>query len=660
MVTNQKGNTLITVMITSLVIITIGMAILSASIGGAKRTEVRETDIDITYDGLRLIDEMTADLSTRLAQDSFKIKDLSPIDLSSKLTTYFSSQINSAQFGESISCVNVVDVTGNSPKYLISGTDNQCLGSGLADLKTFNINTSLQLTRILDFVVTVKTPDGQQGKVNRTVRKRVILSPLPGFLKYAAGAGNQTILNGSPNIAGNVFGKKIVIDKNAHYQLMDGDEEQIETPYSSIFGDIYIDSSESDYKAVMNYLTADKFYHQRLPQLKNDSQFASVKFEETFLERINEIQQDQGFVQTPSLENLSQQLEQSIKQTYSFNTLNLPDVLSNPLDEIESELDSVLDQEMFNEVNNLSYKLIDVSLASTIQVPGDLVISSVSSILNFPGKIISDGDIYIIGNKSITLNDIIATGDINLINLGEDIEVTGNIISAGDINIQSNSGFSFENDSQTPGYMLAGKSMKIESLDSTSNIIGNLFAAENLLIQGNSNEGSNPEDDEVIFDSVIYTGKEAFISNLNISGSEENTKQLILLSGEKLTMTRMNEYKNFNPSDEDENFDGKIPNTTIKPLKAFFYTNTEAELYGVGSLFHIDGGVFANDTLRINAIRGDISSIQEADLYSTKIDQDNHYSRFNINYNRDILLQKIDALPKTDFLSLFSDEISVQ
>ncbi|WP_113930180.1 hypothetical protein [Bacillus sp. P14.5] len=662
MVTNEKGNTLITVMITSLVVITIGMAILSASIGGAKRTEVRETDIDITYDGLRLVDEMTADLSTRLAHNTFKIENLSASDLSAKLTAYFTTQSTSSQFGDSISCVNVVDVTGSSPKYLIAGTENQCLGSGLADLETFNIDTSVQLTRVLDFVVSVNTPDDQQGMVNRTVRKRVILSPLPGFLKYAAGAGNQTILNGSPNIAGNVFGKEIIIDKNAHYQLTSGDQEEIETPYSSIFGDIYINSSESDYTAVMDYLTADKFYHQQLPQLKNDSQFVSVNFEKTFTDRIKEIQQDQGFAQSQTLDELSLQLEQAIKSEYTFNLSDLPGVLTSPLGEAASGLDSLLGEDIANEVNTLGYKLIDTSVSSTIRVPGDLVISSVTSALNFPEKIVADGDIYIIGNKSITLNDIISTGDIHLINLDGEINVKGNILSAGEINIQSNNGFTFKNDNETPGYMLAGKALTIESLDSKSTIIGNLVAGENLLIQGNSNEGDQPEDDEVVFDSVIYSKGEAFISNLNILGNvDENiTKQLILLSGGKLTMTRMNEYKNFVPSDEAENYEGKISDETVQPLKAFFYTDQDAELYGVGSLFHIDGGVFANDTLTINAIRGDITSIQDADLYSTNIDQDNHYSRFNINYNRDILLQKIDALPKTEFLSLFSDEVSVQ
>ncbi|WP_456273864.1 hypothetical protein [Bacillus sp. AK031] len=658
---NQKGNTLITVMITSLVVITIGMGVLSASIGGAKRTEVRETDIDITYEGLKLIDELTADLSTKLVQNNFKIEQLSPLDLTSKLTSHFTSKIGTGSMNDSISCVNIVDVTSNSPKYLIPGDDHQCLGGSLASLKTFDINPSLQLTRVLEFVVTVQTPDTKEGKVTRTIRKRIILSPLPGFLKYAAGAGEKTILNGSPNIAGNVFGNELAIDKNAHYQLTDGDQEEIETPYPSIFGDIYINASQSDYKAVMDYLTADKFYHQRLPLLKNDSQFISVDFEKTFTERVNEIQQDQGFSQTSTIQNLPQQLEQSIRRGYTFSLANLPDLLKQPLDIVNGGLEDILGLDLFNNVNDLSYKLIDNSLGSTIEVPGDLVISSVNSILDFPGKIIADGDIYIIGNKSINLNDIIATGDIHLINLDDSIEINGNVISAGNITIQGNNSLLFNSEGQgQPGYMLAGRSLTIQSLDSQSTIVGNLFAGENLLIQGNSNEGDQPEDDEVIFDSVIYAGGEAFISNLNISGNENNTKQLVLLSGEKLTMTRMNEYKNFADSEEPESFRGTVSESSIKPLKAFFYTDDSAELYGVGSLFHIDGGVFANDTLEINAIRGEIDNIQQADLFSTKIDQDYHLSRFNINYNRDILLQKIDALPKTEFLSLFSDEISVQ
>ncbi|WP_421380223.1 hypothetical protein ACOJQI_17360 [Bacillus salacetis] len=663
---NEKGNTLITVMITSLVVITIGMGVLSASIGGAKRTEVRETDIDITYEGLKLIDELTADLSTKLVQNNFKIEQLSPLNLTSKLSSYFTSRIGSTSMNDSISCVNIVDVTANRPQYLISGEENQCLGDGLSSLKTFNIDSSLQLTRVLEFVVTVHTPENQEGKVNRTIRKRVILSPLPGFLKYAAGAGNKTILNGSPNIVGNVFGNEIILDKNAHYQLTGGTEEEIETPYSSIFGDIYINSSRADYKTVMDTLTAEKFYHGELPDLKNDSQFIAVDFEDTFTERINEIQLDQGFRQTPTVNNLSQHLRNSIKEQYTFSITNLPDVLKKPLDNLLggggllTGLPSLQDLGISAGERDNSYKLIDEMLSSTLEVPGDLVISSVESALNFTGKIVADGDIYVIGNKSIKLNDIIATGDIHLVNLNDTIQVDGDIISAGNITIQGkDEGFLFNYESSDPGYILAGKTLTIESLDTKSFITGNLFAGENLVIQGDSNEGNNEENDEIEFDSVIYARGESLISNLNISGSESNQKQLVLLSGDKLTVTRMNEFKNFDDSSEPENFQGTIPDTSIKPLKAFFYTDDSAELYGVGSLFQIDGGVFANDTLEINAIRGDIDSIQEADLFSTRIQQDNHFSRFNINYNRDILLQKIDALPKTDHLSLFSDEIRV-
>ncbi|WP_409251530.1 hypothetical protein V1502_15485 [Bacillus sp. SCS-153A] len=686
MLKNQRGNTLITVMITSLVVITIGMGVLSASIGGAKRTEVRETEIDITYDGLRLIDEMTSELSTNLSRDYFNIKNLSPLDLSSKLNTYFSTQLNQMDTGDSVSCVNVVDVTANVPKYLISGEENQCLGTNLAGMQTFNIDPALQLTRVLEFVVSVNNPEDVQGKVNRTIRKRIILSPLPGFLKYAAGAGNKVIINGSPNIAGNIFSNELVINKNAQFQLTDGAQKEIETPFSSIFGDIYINSARADYTAVMDYLTPEKFYHNNLPNLKNDSQFISVDFEETFTERVNVIQQEQGFSQVVSLEDLPQTLSASIKDDYTFNLADLPALIQRPLDSVEEtlNLENILNLQLWQSdddscggddddgddscaggdglLNKLSYKLIDNSLSSTIQVPGDLVISSVSSTLNFPGKIIADGDVYIIGNKSITLNDIIATGDIHLVNLKDTIKVKGNIISAGDITIQGNEGFLFQKDSSSeePGYILAGKSLTIQTVDSTSTIVGNLIAGGDLLIQGDSNEESKKENDEIIFDSVVYAGGEAFISNLNISGYDNNTKQLVLLSGDKLTMTRMNEYRNFEKSKEPDNFDGLITDDKIKPLKAFFYTNGSAELYGVGSLFHIDGGVFANDTLVINAIRGEIDEIQKADLYSTKITQDNYLSRFNVNYNRDILLQKIDALPKTEVLSLFSDEVSVQ
>ncbi|MFP3339560.1 hypothetical protein R0J91_16400, partial [Micrococcus sp. SIMBA_131] len=90
----------------------------------------------------------------------------------------------------------------------------------------------------------------------------------------------------------------------------------------------------------------------------------------------------------------------------------------------------------------------------------------------------------------------------------------------------------------------------------------------------------------------------------------------------------------------------------------FLYTDSDATLYGVGSLFYVNGGVFSKGNLTINAVRGKVDDMDriETDLFSN---QEEKLSRFIVHYNRDVLLSKLEALPRVESLSLISDEIIV-
>jgi hypothetical protein len=158
---------------------------------------------------------------------------------------------------------------------------------------------------------------------------------------------------------------------------------------------------------------------------------------------------------------------------------------------------------------------------------------------------------------------------------------------------------------------------------------------------------------------------QSFISSANIFGADNNDKQLVLLSNGNLTITRINEFRNFSMIDEPANFNGEVTDSAIKPLQAFFYTHQNAELYGVGSLFYIDGGLFAREHLVINAIRGGQAKNEE-DLKQMTMDgnqptfQTDKYSRFNVKYDKKVLLRRIDDLPLVDELQVIPDAIELQ
>jgi hypothetical protein len=666
---NEKGNTLLTVLVTSLVMVTIGLAIVASTIGGAKRTEVRETDINITYDAKKVADEIATKLSFELSEQELAIDNLTPTNINHKLANFLKTEIlNQYVDHDTVSCINVVDVS-NSPSYLIPS--NPCLGDDLSHLTPFNIETSTALTRVLEIVVSTKNPESEQGVVSRTVTKRIILSPLPSFLKYAVGAGGELKFNGSPHIVGDIYANKLAISKDAHYRLSDEKVKQIQTPLPSVIGSVYTRYFQQTFEDFQNLLldedAHENFYKSKyIPGLKSDSQFTDIDFDETYKTELSVMLSNDliglTIAQNTDITNLSQMLNSAIHSKYTFHEANLPSSISPPTEPIDKNIDTMIAKVRSlqnNAVGTSGYKLIDSNVSGLIQVPGNLMVTSLNKDINISGNLVVDGDLYVIGNKSVTIDNIIATGDIYLINLKNELTINGKIISAGETVMEGNSSLTLLDDIFSTG------PMTIKVNNSTTNVKGNIITHDNLKIQGNNDEHNNPENDEISFGSVIYTKGKSLISNLNIIGGEDN-KQLILFSGGNLMMTRMNEFSNFYDSNETEPFPKNFSALSlrviqpVKPLKAFLYTDKNAELYGVGSLFFINGGIFAGETLEINAIRGKIDSINEADRFSSNIQQEDHFSRFTAYYNREILLQNIESLPKVDRLSLFSDEVVVK
>ena len=124
-----------------------------------------------------------------------------------------------------------------------------------------------------------------------------------------------------------------------------------------------------------------------------------------------------------------------------------------------------------------------------------------------------------------------------------------------------------------------------------------------------------------------------------------------------LLITRINEFNNFESLNEGEIPYLPINDRKIKPLKGFFYTENNAELYGVGSLFYIKGGIFARKELTVNSIRGEVTNINNL---PSRISQKDSFSRFIVDYDQDVMLKQIDALPIVEHLQIFSDELLIK
>ncbi|WP_050181206.1 hypothetical protein [Domibacillus robiginosus] len=308
----------------------------------------------------------------------------------------------------------------------------------------------------------------------------------------------------------------------------------------------------------------------------------------------------------------------------------------------------------------------DMTFSAPLQTGKNLIIDNKGDLaIDFSSEVNNINTVYSLGNMKITSdgnfelkNHLEAIGSITL-DLTNKAAVEGLILSQSNINLYA-------------------KDSKKEDSTEDNNIYfdGALFTGENLTIQGGIEEEGQAENDLFAINGTMYARGETHISNLSIRGWQDG--QLVSLSGGSLLITRINEFQNFqdrNGNDlKDEPEGGPyVPeedsDRNIQPLKGFFYTNKEviaqteskaAELYGVGSLFFIDGGLFAKGDFEINAVRGETKGYDIESSIPGRDQQLNRYSRFIVNYDRNILLGQLDYLPRVKYLSVYSDQLTVE
>lgn len=646
MINNEKGNSLITVLLITLVFSVLGLAIISSAIGGAKRVENRESDVVLTYDGVQTVEKITSDIAVSLSNFNF---------LKYQYEQDFQKRINFNSYERELE--KILD------DIVASYKENEEIESLKINDVDFGIEKDKDFTRMYEIVLVTNNPNKQEGQVRRTIKKQIIISPIPSFLKYAIGSSSHDsglYLNGSANIVGNVYANKLTIDEDATYEKKNGNKAKAKTKYSSIIGDLYSSSTN-----ILPSLDEKHFYKSSMPDLKHDSQFVDIDFDESFNDRVNEI-----------LNRLDHFTANRIGEGTDFAEDLKNDIQSYPLSYAEVDLQHhvivgqskiIRGDETLYANNGDSYQIDSdnepLSITENIKVKGDLVVTSSEFPISFQGDLVVDGDLYLISYQDLSFKNIFVSGDVHLINfdgknvMEKDDEKDYRMIVAGNMMIESHA--SEGNGVELNGDIVTGKNLTMNVHNTAVQINKNIFTNGSLTIMGDEDD-PNKENDEIMFDSVVYVGENTFISNVNILGtvkdSEKNAGQLILLSKEEIVLTRLNEFVNY--QQRKESGEPYVPDESenIQPLKAFFYTENRAELYGVGSLFYIHGGIFAKEELEINAIRGEVGK-DITDLPPFAVEDE--FSRFIVVFNEDVFFQQIDALPVVETLQVISDQLLI-
>ncbi|MED5102168.1 hypothetical protein [Niallia circulans] len=678
---NQKGNALITVLLISLVFTTIGLAIVASSISSTKRVETRETDINITYESKKVLEEITYEMANALQSlpldyrqidNQYIVSDSFDTQLASMVIMPTLNKILTNQtYNESISCLSVVDLSDATKVEIPS---NKACSKKTYDLdSTYTIDRELDFTRVLEIILVTNNPNETEGSITRTLKKRVILSPLPSFLKYALGAYSKQneeglFINGSPNVNGNIYANQLQISDRAKYQLKNGTREEKSSLPPSITGNIYSSSAN-----LIPVLKDKNFYKGEVPSLNHDSQFINIDYNRTFIQRMDTLLRTDDNLNNITIRDISE-------------TANFPSLLQNKVASIVNGqsnsaplIENVPEQEAPSSVLGDSLKRLSNSFQiksdnnpldfkEKVSINGDTVINSSNYPITFDKDLVVNGDLYLVSNSQLKLaNNIYVSGDLHLINFDGEMNLQGNLFVAGDLNIESaaDNKSNPRNGVSINGDILTGKSIHIRPLNTTISLNSNMISLDSFTINGDEKGEESGENDIVKINSVVYTLNETFVSNINILGlpyidkrtNAQKVGQLILLAKEKLTITRMNEFNHFHPMKETGFPYLPDEETIIQPLKAFFYTEKKAELYGVGSLFYIKGGVFAKDSLEINAIRANREFSSISDIPNSR---EGMLSRFIVDYDQDVLLRGIDALPIVDRLQIIPDDFVIE
>ncbi|MBM7701347.1 hypothetical protein [Metabacillus iocasae] len=671
---NEKGYGLVLTLLVATVLTVVGLTIVAATIQGTKRTTIREVDINVSAQAKTAMEEMISDLKFNLQSPNSTY--LIPLEKNADgtISNFFYSTLS-----------NMIDKTVikayETKPFLEEVTVNDVTTDFLPS-STLNKH----FTRIYEISLVTKPPENKNvPKIERTFTKRVILSPTPSFLQYALGSASKLILNGSPTVYGDVFAKDLKIDADANYTPTTRvDEQQIKTPLPRITGDLYsptvnLFKNLNDDPLKFNGNPATMFYNGDVPTLKNDSDFIDFDFEQAMNQEEQLILKEANGG-TPPKQTLNQFLNATIQSVSAngilitedilervFNILSIGDLVGNLLNNSISTSDYLSIPSLKNllsEGTNLVFDTvgttatgihisnITASTLESITVKGDLVLDNISDLTIQKGLFV-DGDVFItnFANSNLDVSKIMATGDITILNpKNATLNLTGHIIGGKNVLIETTQ------DLEISHAMIAGEDLVLKPIDSTLTLTKNVIVKNDFVIQG-KNDTKGTENDNAIFDSIVYTLGKVNITNVNIGGIQKGKEEgmLILLAKDDINLNRINEFRILSQTDDQVDL-RKID--AFSPLTGFFYTEGNATLYGVGSLFAIDGGIFAKGPLTINAIRGNVNDENELNQLSKSVSvtsQQGKYSRFNILYNKSVLLSKLDSLPIVNKLQVIPE-----
>ena len=480
MVKNERGSTLLVVLLMMLVFTVLGLSIISASIGGAKRTEIRETEIEDNLGAIKTLNEAVAFIKATIDKN-------------------YDEDMSFTEYNKLIEDKILPKSTGYDIEDVTSNGNN-------------NINPNEDFTRILQ----VTSGD---------YRQKVYITGMPSFLKYAVGSRRHLTLNGSVyTTGGNIYAYDgLTISDTARY-IYNGDPKEKKTQLPSVSDPeqkesfLFLENGKIEYCAgagacysgntvnsnqfyfldPLNKVDLEKAFNPYAPTYTQEkAAFVELDILKTFLEKLKVGGFYQGNIGTKGLseEGIKDKIKSTINGASSGNVKIIDKITNEPeldingdsLNVIENKesVDSYLYKgDAFIDTNNLK-----VDKSKWLVIDGDATFESIgagpmkieANILvtgdaTFRGNLELDSTIYVLGNS--TINNVTIKG----LNNKELILMTQGKLELAIVNVNKSSTELETKPDTIKAYLYTASDAKVYAVGSNIQIEGGLFSKGDLEI----------------------------------------------------------------------------------------------------------------------------------------------------------------------------------
>ncbi len=457
-----------------------------------------------------------------------------------------------------------------------------------------------------EYLITIRA-EAEVNGVARKLEQEVIIDTYPDFLRYAIGTQGNLILNGAPSITGNLYaGGNLIVSDTAEY-IYNGNQTR-RSQFPKLNGEAHIQSL-SDWKYAENGSAT-----QSVDISGDPVQISAV------IKKVLDIPMDKV-----KIRNRKEYVDIDVRESF--------------VDKVTEAVGSTAErQTIANKLNagELGQHLCERYPLTFVSLNQELLTKPIK-----PDEPIEPEEIE--PEKWEKYYEELAVYEEQLQQYFQHVhqltQPNQSTIFEGDLTLDGVDLTAISYGDKGNKWFIVDGDLTIDNLgDTAMPIKANMLVTGHVLIRGQAK-----------FDATIFTlgmkgaepesGYSTVLQDASVDSLDG--KELVLISEGAILINRVDEFE-----------------SATNALNAFFYTDKNAELYGVGSLFSLRGGFFAKEELTINAVVGEAS--KGAGGLDFNPTGNSSKPRFQVVYNQDVFDNQKTGLPRVNQINVRAGKLKME